>query len=139
MTDRISKERRSWNMSRIKGKDTAPEMLLRRALHKAGCRFRIHRPDLPGKPDIVLSKYRTAIFVHGCFWHRHEGCACATVPSTRRDFWLVKFAGTIERDHRKRRQLEELGWQVITVWECELEADIGNVLSSVQKQLHGNR
>jgi len=138
VTDRISKERRSWNMSRIRGKDTGPELTLRSLLHRAGYRFRVHRPDLPGKPDIVLSKYRTVIFVHGCFWHRHEGCAGATVPSTRRDFWLAKFEGTVKRDRHKQQQLEELGWQVITVWECELAANAICVLRSIQNQLFDN-
>ena len=125
-------------MSRIRGKNTGPEMLLRRALHRAGCRFRLHRPDLPGKPDIVLSKHKAVILVHGCFWHRHEGCAGATVPSTRRDFWLAKFEATVERDHGKQRQLEELGWRVITVWECELENDTAAIVKSVIFQLDRN-
>ena len=135
MIDRISKERRSWNMSRIRGKDTGPELILRKLLHRAGYRFRLHRPDLPGKPDIVLSKYRTAIFVHGCFWHRHEGCAGATIPSTRQDFWLAKFEGTVKRDRRKQWQLEEMGWRVITVWECELDSDAEGVMKILSNQL----
>jgi len=120
MADRISKERRSWNMSRIKGKDTKPELLLRSMLHKAGYRFRLHRKDLPGKPDIVLPKHRTVIFVNGCYWHRHEKCPNATTPKTRTEFWEAKFKDTVERDKRNVAELEALGWRVITAWECEL-------------------
>src|SRR5688572_24692867 len=98
MADKISEARRSWNMSRIRGKNTRPEMLLRSALHRAGFRFRIHRKDLPGRPDIVLPSRRLAIFVHGCFWHRHRGCPNTTTPSTNKEFWLVKFAGNTRRD-----------------------------------------
>lgn len=110
-------------MSRIKGRDTGPELRLRSLLHRAGFRFRLHAKDLPGKPDIVLPKYRTAIFVHGCFWHRHEGCRNATTPSTRPEFWQEKFDGNVERDKRNRAAIETAGWTVITVWECDLKAD----------------
>ena len=135
MTDRISKEHRSWNMSRIRGKNTKPELILRSLLHRAGYRFRLHAPDLPGKPDIVLPKYRTIIFVHGCFWHRHEGCANATMPKSRTEFWEEKFRRTVERDEMKQRQLEELGWKVVTVWECDLISDPSTSLKNVEKQL----
>ncbi|MEE9453510.1 MAG: very short patch repair endonuclease [Paracoccaceae bacterium] len=128
MADRISKERRSWNMSRIKGKDTKPELLLRSMLHKAGYRFRLHRKDLPGKPDIVLPKYRTAIFVNGCYWHRHENCPNTTTPKTRTEFWKAKFKDTVERDKRNVTELEALGWRVITIWECALKNDPDRVL-----------
>lgn len=107
-------------MSRIRGKDTKPEILLRSLLHRRGFRFRLHVPGLPGKPDIVLPRYRTVIFVHGCFWHRHEWCSNATMPKTRTEFWTKKFLKTVERDARKQAELEALGWQVLTVWECEL-------------------
>ena len=103
MTDILSKERRSWNMSRIRGSDTKPELLVRSLLHRMGYRFRLHRKDLPGRPDIVLPKYRTVIFVHGCFWHRHKGCKYAYTPKSRTDFWQNKFQGTVERDKRNRR------------------------------------
>lgn len=122
-------------MSRIRGKDTGPEIRLRKLLHRAGYRFRLHARNLPGRPDIVLPKYRSAIFVHGCFWHRHEGCPLATVPKTRADFWAAKFEATIERDQRKTQQLEALGWRVITVWQCELEANDKHVLDRVCSQL----
>ena len=135
MTDRISKAHRSWNMSRIRGKDTTPEILLRKLLHRAGYRFRLHSPDLPGRPDIVLKKYKTVIFVHGCFWHRHEGCSGATVPKTHTEFWLDKFRGTVERDRRKQKELEEAGWRVVIVWECQLKKDPESIMALVEIQL----
>ncbi|PCJ08931.1 MAG: very short patch repair endonuclease [Rhodobacteraceae bacterium] len=121
MVDRISKIHRSWNMSRIRNKNTRPELLLRSLLHRKGFRFRLHDSGLPGKPDIVLRRYRTAIFVNGCYWHRHKNCSRATMPKTRISFWQEKFEKTIERDQRKTRELRLAGWHVITVWECELE------------------
>ena len=121
MTDKISPSHRSWNMSRIKSKNTKPELRLRSFLHGLGFRFRVNRKDLPGKPDIVLPKYKTVIFVHGCFWHRHEGCKNATMPKSNTDFWEKKLAANIERDQRVKSELEALGWKVITVWECELK------------------
>ena len=122
-------------MSRIRGKNTKPEILLRQLLHRAGYRFRLHAPDLPGKPDIVLKKYRTVIFVHGCFWHRHEGCPGATTPKTRAEFWREKFRRTVERDRCKQAELEKLGWQVLTVWECSLKSDPNEAINSVIEQL----
>ena len=119
--DTLTKDRRSWNMSRIKSKDTVPEMRVRSALHHAGYRFRLHVKDLPGKPDIVLSKYKTVIFVHGCFWHRHKGCSNATMPSTNQDFWKEKFSQNVKRDKREQLKLKRLGWKVIVIWECELK------------------
>ena len=107
-------------MSRIKGKDTKPEIAVRRMLHSLGYRFRLHRRDLPGSPDVVLPKHRTVVFVHGCFWHRHEGCRYASTPKTRVDFWNEKFRKNVERDARQQRQLLEMGWRVVIVWECEL-------------------
>lgn len=135
MVDRLTPERRSWNMSRIPGKDTAPELALRSMLHRAGYRFRVHREDLPGKPDIYLGGYRTAVFVHGCYWHRHSGCKKATTPGTRTDYWLNKFAATVRRDQRKQAELEDQDIRVLTVWECELEADPEAVLERVRDQL----
>jgi DNA mismatch endonuclease (patch repair protein) len=119
MTDRLSPEARSEHMRRIRGKNTAPEMLVRRGLHAMGLRFRVHRADLPGHPDIVLPKWRTVIFVHGCFWHRHKGCARATMPSTRQEFWTAKFARTVERDAEQEAALRALSWRVEVIWECE--------------------
>lgn len=119
MTDHLSSERRSWNMSRVRSRDTVPEMLVRSALHRTGYRFRLHRDSLPGKPDIVLPKHRTVVFVHGCFWHRHKGCRYAYKPKSRVAFWKAKFESNVKRDHRNMRELSRLGWKVVTVWECE--------------------
>ena len=117
--DRLSKEKRSWNMSLIKGRDTKPEMIVRKMLHRLGYRFRLHRKNLPGTPDIVLPKYNTVIFVHGCFWHRHAGCRYAYKPKSRVNFWQDKFRQNMERDRKVSLQLKELGWQVEIIWECE--------------------
>lgn len=121
MVDRISSEHRSWNMGRIKGRDTAPELAVRSVLHRLGLRFRLHRRDLPGKPDIVLTRWKTAVFVHGCFWHRHAGCRFAYTPKSRLDFWNRKFDDTTKRDERNQRDLGAAGWRVVVVWECEVE------------------
>jgi DNA mismatch endonuclease (patch repair protein) len=107
-------------MAAIRGKDTAPEVAVRRMLNVIGLRFRLHRKDLPGRPDIVLPKHRTVVFVHGCFCHRHEGCPYTSTPKTRREFWLDKFDANMARDRRNRAELEGLGWRVLVVWECEL-------------------
>ncbi|MFT8897970.1 MAG: very short patch repair endonuclease [Acetobacter sp.] len=135
MADTISAERRSWNMSRIRGRDTGPELRLRSLLHRAGFRFRLHAKDLPGKPDIVLPKYHTVIFVHGCFWHRHKGCRNATTPSTRAEFWQAKFDGNVDRDNRNRAALETAGWTVMTVWECELKADADRIVQQLSIEI----
>ncbi len=124
-------------MSRIRGSDTKPELALRSMLHRSGFRFRLHDKSLPGRPDIVLKRYRTVIFVHGCFWHRHRNCANATTPSTRPDFWNEKFRLTIQRDARNVKELKEAGWHVITVWECELRKQPDEVLQDIQKTLAG--
>ncbi|MDA1164362.1 MAG: DNA mismatch endonuclease Vsr [Planctomycetota bacterium] len=120
--DRLIQEHRSWNMSRIRGADTKPEIRVRSMLHQMGYRFRLHRKDLPGKPDIVLPKYATVVFVHGCFWHRHPGCPFAYTPKSRVDFWSKKFARNVERHEEVERELQSLGWRVIVVWECETKA-----------------
>ncbi len=119
MPDRISKEHRSWNMSRIRASDTQPERVVRSLLHSQGLRFRLHRRSLPGSPDIVLPKHRTAIFVHGCFWHRHPGCRFAYTPRSNVAFWKQKFAANVERDRKVTAALRRLGWRVLTIWECE--------------------
>ena len=121
--DRVSVEQRSWNMSRVRSKDTTPELLVRSFLFRHGFRFRLHVKTLPGHPDIVLPKYKTAIEVRGCFWHRHSGCREATTPSTNVEFWQEKFSRNIERDKKTERQLKELGWHLIVIWECELKKD----------------
>ena len=118
--DSLTPERRSWNMSRIRGKDTRPEILVRSLLHSLGYRFRLNRKDVPGKPDIVLPKYKTAIYVHGCFWHRHEKCRLAYTPKSNLDFWSKKFARNLERDAEVAAKLKSDGWNQITIWECEL-------------------
>lgn len=110
---------RSAIMRAVKGKDTKPEMAVRRVLHRLGFRFRLQRPDLPGRPDIVLPRCRLAIFVHGCFWHRHPDCRRATTPKTRIDFWSAKFAANVARDGRVEGELVAAGWKVLVVWECE--------------------
>jgi DNA mismatch endonuclease (patch repair protein) len=106
-------------MAKVRPRDTKPEIVVRRMLHALGRRFRLHRRDLPGTPDIVLPAARKAIFVHGCFWHRHDGCRKATVPKARAAFWQEKFDRNVERDGRKERELRDAGWDVLTVWECE--------------------
>jgi DNA mismatch endonuclease (patch repair protein) len=121
MADVHDKATRSFNMSRIKGKDTKPEMLVRRFLHAQGFRYRLHAKNLPGKPDIVLPKYKTVIFVHGCFWHGHENCKYYVVPKTRTEWWLNKINGNIANDKKAFFALQQLGWKVIEVWECELK------------------
>lgn len=108
-------------MQAVKGKNTSPEVLVRQYLHRQGYRFRLHRKDLPGKPDIVLPKYKVVIFINGCFWHRHQGCKHATMPASNIDYWEKKFKRTQERDKNQYRQLEELGWKVYIVWECEVK------------------
>ncbi|PYF74353.1 very short patch repair endonuclease [Pedobacter nutrimenti] len=122
MADVHSKKIRSYNMSRIKGKNTKPELLVRKFLHSHGFRYRLHVKDLPGKPDIVLPKYKTVIFVHGCFWHGHEGCKYYVVPKTRTEWWLNKINGNISKDLDNKSLLIKSGWKVIEVWECGLKA-----------------
>jgi len=119
MTDIVSPEKRSEMMSRIRGKDTAPEVAVRSLLHRMGYRFRLHRRDLPGRPDVVLPRHHVVVFVHGCFWHRHRACKLAYTPKTRRKFWREKFEGNVERDRIVQRKLRKLGWKVVVVWECE--------------------
>ncbi len=120
MTDVFSKSKRSDVMSRIKGQNSKPELVVRSLLHRLGYRFRLHRTALPGKPDIVLPRFKTVIFVHGCFWHRHKDCRFAYTPKSRTDFWLKKLESNVLRDIQVKSDLETLGWRVITIWECEL-------------------
>ena len=119
MTDIVDREKRSEIMSRIRGRDTGPEMTVRRIAHRLGFRFRLHRRDLPGSPDLVFPKHRAVIMVHGCFWHRHPGCKYASSPKTRVRFWEEKFEGNVVRDRRNDEALHELGWRVMVIWECE--------------------
>lgn len=119
MADRISPERRSANMAKIRSKDTGPEMIVRRAAHALGYRYRLHRKDLPGKPDLVFPAARSVIFVHGCFWHRHAGCKDCSEPRSRQEYWVPKFEATVARDGRAVESLLAAGWHVLTIWECE--------------------
>ncbi len=120
MADVVDKATRSRMMSGIKGKNTKPELLVRRYLHGRGLRYRLHVKRLPGTPDLVLPKYRTVVFVHGCFWHQHKGCRYATIPKTRQEFWLEKLTANCSRDLANEIKLGELGWRVVTIWECEV-------------------
>jgi DNA mismatch endonuclease (patch repair protein) len=124
MTDVHTREQRSRNMAAIKGKNTKPEMRVRSVLHSLGYRFRLHRKDLPGRPDIVLPKYRVAIFVHGCFWHCHDCRYGRVVPATRSEFWAAKRGGTVQRDAKNLDALRAASWQTLTVWECETQDPI---------------
>ncbi len=125
MADTISKKRRSWNMSRIKSRNTIPELAVRSALHRMGYRFRLHRRDMPGRPDIVLPMHRIVIFVHGCFWHRHVACVDCSNPKTRRHYWAPKLVGNQKRDVRNRRLLRRIGWEPIVIWECQTKNTAG--------------
>ena len=120
--DTLAPKERSERMSRVRGKDTKPELIVRRLLHRLGYRYRLHARDLPGKPDIVFRGGRKAIYVHGCFWHRHPDPACklARLPKTRQDFWLPKLEGNRRRDIENQRRLTEMGWDCLLVWECEI-------------------
>lgn len=118
--DTVSKAFRSWNMSRIRSRDTMPERAVRSLLHRMGYRFRLHHKGLPGRPDVVLTRYRTVILVHGCFWHRHEACRFAYTPKTRQRFWRSKFSANVARDRVVQAELRKQGWRVVVVWECEL-------------------
>lgn len=132
MADIVDAATRSRMMRGIRSRDTKPEILLRRMLHAAGLRFRLHAANVPGKPDIVFPSRKAAIFVHGCFWHRHSGCRWSSTPSSNVDFWLAKFRRNVERDAEVRAQLHLAGWRIATVWECSLnEATRADVAESV--------
>ena len=119
MTDIVDSRRRSEMMAGIKGRDTKPELVVRRIAHRLGFRFRLHRKDLPGRPDLVFPRHRLAVFVHGCFWHRHEECRYSYTPRSRVEFWMEKFTQNVDRDRRDQEALQDLGWQVLVIWECE--------------------
>ena len=124
-------------MSHVRGKDTKPEVMVRQFLFAQGFRYRLYRKDLPGKPDIVLPKYNTVIFINGCFWHGHSGCKYATIPEANHDFWLAKISGNIERDKSNHAKLFELGWKVVEIWQCELkpkfrEQTLNNLLTELR-------
>lgn len=134
MTDVHTKEIRSFNMSKIKGKNTKPEMVVRSFLHQNGFRYRLHSSSLPGKPDIVLKKYRTIVFVHGCFWHGHEDCKFFVVPKTRTEWWLSKIKRNKSRDTQNFEILRDQNWKVITIWECELKR--GKIKTTLENLLN---
>jgi DNA mismatch endonuclease Vsr len=117
--DTLTREERSARMARIRGKDTKPEMVVRRTLHRLGYRYRLHRRDLPGRPDIIFPARKVVLFVHGCFWHAHANCKVANLPKSRREYWIAKFARNKDRDERNANLLAQAGWRVMTVWECE--------------------
>ena len=133
--DSLSKERRSWNMAQIRSKDTSPEKAVRSAIHRMGLRFRLHRADLPGRPDLVLPRYRIALFVNGCFWHRHPNCRFAYTPKTRTAFWEKKFRDNVSRDMSAREALRKAGWRCVTIWECQTKkAGLEQRLSTALKR-----
>jgi len=134
-----SKTKRSDVMSRIRSRDTKPELLVRSLLHRSGIRFSLCRKELPGRPDIVLPKYHAVVFVHGCFWHQHKGCAVASNPGTRKTFWQAKFKANVARDRRNWKQLEKQGWRVMVVWECDVTRDPHAVLAGLLDWLGGGR
>ena len=135
MADVHSPEKRSYNMSRIHAKGTKPEETVRKYLFSKGFRYRKNDPLLPGKPDIVLPKYKTVVFVNGCFWHRHEGCKYFVWPKNNAEFWRKKIMSNVERDNRNYSELKEKGWSVVVIWECELKDRRLETLSSVAKSL----
>lgn len=144
MVDVLTREQRQLNMSRIRGRNTKPEMLIRRGLHTRGLRYRLHDRTLPGRPDLVFSKYRTVVFIHGCFWHLH-GCSLSKIPATRQNFWKAKLEGNAVRDNKAISALQKDGWRVLVIWECALrgpdrlnEADVIDYAAGYISQKHGN-
>jgi len=133
--DTVSVEKRSYIMSRIRSKDTGPEMVVRRALHGMGCRYRLHRRDLPGNPDIVMPGRRLAIFVHGCFWHQHRKCRGSRIPKSNVEFWRAKLERNVKRDRKAVRDLRAMGWDVKVVWECEIPKDVGEAAEKLRREL----
>lgn len=133
MVDHLSPERRSWNMGRIRSKDTSPELRVRSMIHRAGYRYRLHAKAMPGKPDIVMRRHRTVVFVNGCFWHRHEGCRYATTPASNTEYWRRKFERTVARDKESQEALGRDGWQVLVIWECQTRdgAKLANLLAEI--------
>ncbi|MGG7033801.1 MAG: very short patch repair endonuclease [Flavobacterium sp.] len=141
MADVHSKEVRSYNMSKVKSKDTKPELLVRKFLFANGLRYRLYDKKLPGKPDIILSKYKTVIFIHGCFWHGHENCKYAVMSKTRTEFWTTKIEGNKQRDKNNIEQLRNKGWNILIVYGCELKKDkqeltLNKILNNIQNQFH---
>lgn len=141
LVDFLTPAQRSERMSRIRGKDSQPELALRRVLHRLGLRYRLHAKGLPGKPDLVFPRYKAVVFVHGCFWHRHDGCKIATTPKSNTLFWIEKFEKNVARDSRVASQLSELGWRVFVAWECDLSPTkaeaTGKQLAEAIRSMHG--
>lgn len=137
--DVLTPEQRKKNMQNIRGKDTKIEVKVRSELFKRGFRFRKNDSRYPGKPDIVLPKYKTVIFVNGCYWHRHPGCKYATIPKTNIEFWNKKFQANIKNDAKNKAALEDAGWNVITLWECELQKDLAGAINRVEEMLKNNQ
>ena len=121
MADHLSVKKRSWNMSLIRSANTKPEIAVRKILHSLGFRFRLHKKNFPGKPDIVLKKHKTAIFVHGCFWHQHKGCKRSNIPKTNKSYWVTKLERNKKRDALHKKELKKMDWKTIVVWECEIK------------------
>ncbi|WP_108446128.1 very short patch repair endonuclease [Halomonas denitrificans] len=138
MADSVDRETRSRIMGKVRHKDTKPEMVVRRLVHGAGYRYRLHDKRLPGKPDLVFKGRKKVIFVHGCFWHRHEGCALARLPKSREEFWIPKLEANKQRDRRNEDRLREMGWEVLVVWECEL-SEIDVILEKINEFLQKSR
>jgi DNA mismatch endonuclease (patch repair protein) len=136
MPETISLARRSWIMSRVAAKNTPAELRVRKVAHSLGLRFRLHRADLPGKPDIVFPKYRVAVFVHGCFWHRHRGCTRARMPRTNQAYWRKKFRSNIVRDRRVIAEIASLGWRTFIFWECET-SDVDAIKRRLRREIVG--
>jgi len=135
MADSISKQHRSWNMSRIKSRDTKPEKALRSYLHRAGYRYRVHQRTIPGTPDLAFPTQKLAVFVHGCFWHRHRGCRFSYTPETNKDFWKAKFAENRQRDRKALQALRKAGWTPIVIWECQIKRDAAKAAGPLTEAL----
>ncbi len=139
MTDSLTEDRRSWNMSRVRSDNTKPELIVRSLLHRCGFRFSLRRRELPGSPDIVMRKYRTVIFVHGCFWHRHEGCRQSSTPQTRSTFWNEKFRRNMARDKENQERLRLDRWRVIVLWECNVLRDPQSAVKRIISEIAPDR
>lgn len=138
MDDLLSHKKRSLIMAQIKSKNTRPEVVVRKFLHSKGFRYRLHVKSLPGKPDIVLSKFKTAIFIHGCFWHQHPGCPVSHRPKTNTEYWETKFYKNAIRDEKAQKELVMMGWRFIIIWECDIKRDLRKVLADSVLFIYGN-
>jgi DNA mismatch endonuclease, patch repair protein len=138
MVDRLTPKQRSWLMSRVKSKNTSPEIRVRRVAHSLGLRFRLHRKKLPGQPDLVFPRHKVAILVHGCFWHRHPGCSKASTPKSRTEYWWQKFDANVARDKATEKELLRLGWRVLKIWECTTRDPVA-LIDLVRQHFHVDR